>query len=232
MWCNCEQASTRPVYSKRLIRHQEPRRTLLGQRDRRGEMGVDALAIDRELRELLLHRLLLVEPGLPRIEQRGADHHIGELQDALHEGERRVAVQRRSDEGRRLGMAVEEHVLPGNQHVVEHDQRVDLVEPIGQRIIRRRRAPGKARAADEFEVGRAQIADEADRVIRQRGVSPIGDGRLDERLIGVRRGGLVFRAAHHDAGVGLLDDVQQHVRDPAPAAASIGRPSDRCCAET
>ena len=50
-------------------------------------MGVDALAVAGELGQLLLHRLLLVEPGLPGVEQGGADHQVGEAQHALHEGE-------------------------------------------------------------------------------------------------------------------------------------------------
>ena len=65
---------------------------------------------------------------------------------------RRIAVQRRADEGGRLGMAVEEDVLPGDQDVVEDDQRIDLVEAVGERIVLGRRAAGKARAADEFQV--------------------------------------------------------------------------------
>ena len=42
-------------------------------------------------------------------------------------------------------------------------------------------------------------------------VAPVGDGGLDEGLVGVGRRGLVLRAAHDDAGIGLLHHVQQHV---------------------
>ncbi len=80
-----------------------------------------------------------------------------------------------------------------------------------ERIVRRRRASREAGAADELEIGRAQVADEAHRVIRHRRVAPIGDGRLGEGLIRVRRGGLVLGAAHDDAGVRFPDHVQQHV---------------------
>ena len=56
---------------------------------------------------------------------------------ALHEGESRISVQRLADEGGRAGVLVEEDVLPGDQHIVEDQQRVDLVEPVGQRIVAR-----------------------------------------------------------------------------------------------
>ena len=43
-------------------------------------------------------------------------------------------------------------------------------------------------------------------------VAPVGDGGLGEGLIGVGGRGLELCAAHHDAGIAFLDDVQQHVR--------------------
>jgi hypothetical protein len=60
--------------------------------------------------------------------------------------------------------------------------------------------------------GPAHIGDETDRVIRQRIVAPIGDRRLDKCLIGIGRCGFVLGPANHDAGIGLLDHMQQHVR--------------------
>ncbi len=56
-------------------------------------MRVDPLAIAGQFRELLAHRLLLVQSGLARIEQRRTDQHVGEIQDALRVGKRRVAMQ-------------------------------------------------------------------------------------------------------------------------------------------
>ncbi len=116
-----------------------------------------------------------------------------------------------ADIARRLGVLVEQHVLPRDQHVVEDDQRVDLVEAVGERIVLGRRAAGEAGAADEFEPRRAEIADEADGVVGELGIAPIGDRRLGEGLIGIGRRSLVLGAAHDDPGIGLLDDMEQHV---------------------
>ena len=120
-------------------------------------------------------------------------------------------MQRGADEGGGARVAVEQHVLPGDQHVVEHDQRVHLVEAVGERIVLGRRAAGEAGAADVLHARPAHVGNEADGVVRQLVVAPVGDGGLDERLVGVGRGGLVLGAAHDDAGVGLLHHVQQHV---------------------
>ena len=141
-------------HQQRLVRHEQAAGALLGHGDRRGQMRVDALAPDGEFGQLLLHRLLLVEAGLAHVEQRGADHQVGHGERALHEGEGRVAVQRRADEGGRPRVPVEQHVLPGDQHVVEDDQRVDLVELVGQRIVLGRRAAGETGAADVLQARR------------------------------------------------------------------------------
>jgi hypothetical protein len=90
---------------------------------------------------------------LPRIEQRRTDHQVRGAQDAQHEGEGAVAVQSSADVGRRLRMPVEQHVLPRDQHVIEHHQRINLVEAIGERVVLGRCAAGKAGAADEFQIG-------------------------------------------------------------------------------
>src|SRR5580698_8192467 len=115
-------------------------------------MRIDALTVDRQLRELLLHRLLLVQAGLPSIEQRRTNHHIGELQIALYESEGRIAMQRRAYERGRLGMTVKQYVFPRDQHIIENHQRVDLIEAIAQRVVGRRRAACEARATDELEI--------------------------------------------------------------------------------
>ena len=91
--------------------------------------------VDRQRRQLLLHRLLLFQPGLPRVVHRRAEHHVGVAQDALHEGERAVAVQRGADVRGRAGVPVEQHVLPGDEDVVEDDQGIDFVEAVGERVI-------------------------------------------------------------------------------------------------
>ena len=161
--------------------------------------------------QLLLHGLLVLEPGLAHVVQRGADHQIGQAHVALHVGERAVAVQRGADVARRARVAVEEDVLPGDLDVVEHEQRVDLVEAVRDRIVGGRRAAREARAADVLQPLRPHVDDEADRVLRQLRVAPVGDRGLREGLVGVGRGGLVLGAAHDDAVVGLAHDVQQHV---------------------
>jgi len=59
--------------------------------------------------------------------------------------------------------------------------------------------------------GRPYPDDAANRVIRQLLVGPGTEGRLQERLVGIRGGGLVFGAAQHDPGIGLPDDMHHHV---------------------
>ena len=197
---------------QRLVRHQQAARALLGQRDRRRQVRVDALAVAGQLRQLLLHGLLLLEARLAHVVQRGADHQVGQAHVALHVRERAVAVQRGADVGRRARVAVEEDVLPRDLDVVEDDQRVDLVEAVRDRIVGRpARGPRSPVRQMCFMPARAHVDDEADRVLGQLRVAPVGDRRLREGLVGVGRGGLVLRAAHDDAVVGLAHDVQQHV---------------------
>ena len=98
-------------------------------------MRIDPLAIAGKQRQFFLYRLLLVETGLARVEQRCPDHHVGEFEAAQHKGIGAVAVQRCADEARRLGMPIEQHVLPRDQHVIKDDERVDLVEAVGERVI-------------------------------------------------------------------------------------------------
>ena len=63
-----------------------------------------------------------------------------------------------------------------------------------------------------LDAGPAHVGDESDGVVRQLVIAPVADRRLDEGLVGIRCRGLVLGAAHHDAGIGLLHDVEQHVR--------------------
>src|SRR5262249_31145318 len=104
-------------------------------------------------------------PGLAYIEEGDADHQIGEEEDALHEGKGAVAMQRAANIRSGAGMAIEEHILPRDQHIVEDDERVDLVEPARDRIFLERPAPGEAAAADMLHAGRAHQRDEADGII-------------------------------------------------------------------
>jgi hypothetical protein len=110
-------------------------------------------------------------------------------------------------------MSIEQYVFPGNKRVIENDQRVDFIELVTQRVIGRRRAPGKAGTADHLDIFVSEVTDEAYSVVRVLVVTgPVGDGRLGKRLVGVSGGGFELGAAHHDAGIGFTDHVQQHVR--------------------
>ena len=122
---------------------------------------------------------------------------------------------------------IEEHVLPGDQHVVEDHQGVDLVEPAGERIVARRRAAGETGAADVLDARRVHLDDAAKRIFGELRIAPVGDGGLEEGLIGVGRRGLVFGAADDDAGIGLLDHMHQHVGVLVLRDAWNGRPWDR-----
>ena len=58
----------------------------------------------------------------------------------------------------------------------------------------------------------AHGGDEADRVVGELAITPVGDRRLDEGLVGVGGGRLELGALDHDAGVRLPHHVQEHVR--------------------
>ena len=176
-------------------------------------MGVDVFAPDGQRGQFFLNGRLFLQPGLAGVEKGGTDHHVGDLQGPLYEGERGIAVQGGPDETGRPGMPVEQHILPGDQHIVEDDQGIHFVEPVGKRVVPFV-APlsGKAAAADEFQIGRTEVADEADRIVAEFRIAPIGDGRLCEGLVGIGSRGFVFRTANNDSLVGFLDDMQQHVR--------------------
>ena len=163
-------------HQQRLVGHQQAVRALLAQGDGSGQMRMDALAPDGEIGELLLHRLLLVEAGLLGVPQCRADDEIGIGQGALHEGESRITVQRLTDIGGGPGVLVEQHVLPGDQHIVEDHDGVDFVELVRQRIVSRRRPPREAGAADVFHARCIHLDDATQRIFRELGISPIGDG--------------------------------------------------------
>src|SRR5256885_11507355 len=89
------------------------------------------------------------------------------------------SVQRLAQEMGGPGVAVEQHVLPGNQHVVEDHDGVHFVEAMAQRMVLGRCAGGQARAADEAQAGRAQVADEAYGVFGLRRVADRKSTRLN-----------------------------------------------------
>ncbi len=120
-----------------------------------------------------------------------------------------------------VGVAVNQHVLPGDQHVVEHEDRVVLVEARRQRIVERRADLGcdlfVRGAAEKFHPGRVHRHDEHDREI---GIAGRGRRVLTEEIVmrERRRGRHHLGARHDHAGVGLLLDRDIDVLD------LVGRP--------
>ena len=128
-----------------------------------------------------------------------------------------------------LEVAVQQHVLPGDQHVVEHEDGVVLVEARRQRIVERR--PHHARrhlvggAAEQLDAGRVHRRDEHH---RQVGIVDRHGGVLAEEIVmGQRRGGRHHLGARHvDAGIGLLLDGDEHVLDLVGGARAVDRRID------
>jgi hypothetical protein len=195
-----------------LVGHEQPGRGLLRQRDGGDEMRADALPVADQLGQLLLHGLEFFQARLPRIPHRRADHHVGREEHAQHIGEGAVAVQRGAHLLGRDGVAVEEHVLPGDEHVVQHHQRLDLVEARGEGGVLRPAARGEGHAADVLHARRAHLHDAADGVDALLLVGPGADGGLEIGLVGIGRGRLELGAADDDAGIRLLHDADHHVR--------------------
>ena len=80
-------------HQQRLIGHQQPLRTANRRGDRRRQMRVDPLPVAGQRREFFLYRLLMIQTGLPRVEQRRADHHVGQPDIALNESERSLEME-------------------------------------------------------------------------------------------------------------------------------------------
>ena len=118
---------------------------------------------------------------------------------------------------------VDEHVLPGHEHVVHDEDRVVLVEPAGQRVVERaahhRGALLVGHAADQLHARRVGRHDEdhGEVLVLHRDQPVV----RDERVVRQRRaGGDDLGAADEDAGVGLLGHA--HV-DVGRAARRAGR---------
>src|SRR5258708_3191456 len=102
---------------------------------------------------------------------------------------------------------IKQHILPRYQHVVEDQERINLVESIRQRIIGGRSPPGKSSSADNLETWSRHIADEAYCISGEFGVSPIRNRGFHKGLIRVGGRCLILRTAHDDAGISLIDDM-------------------------
>ena len=110
-----------------------------------------------------------------------------------------------------LGYPGEEDVLPGHQHVVEDEQCIYLVELGSDRVVPGVLAYGQGGAADQLQALGVHGGDESHCVVLH-GLVPLAYGGLDEALVGVAGGRLVFSAPHHDAVVPLIHHVEKHVR--------------------
>ena len=110
------------------------------------------------------------------------------------------------------GVAVQEHALPRNAHVVEHRDRVHLVEARAERMIFDRPRPAEGFAADDLEAGRGDGNHEHDGVGRL-GLGQRGRKRPRQNLVGERRRGRDHLSPAHDQSLGgLVHDAEALVR--------------------
>ena len=115
-----------------------------------------------------------------------------------------------------LQIAVQQHVFPRNERVVEDEDGVVLVEAGRQRIVERRAHDARhhlvGSSADELHAGRVHWRNE-----HHREIGVVGRHRrvLAEEIVMGERGcrGDDFSTGHVDAGVGLLLNCDEHVLD-------------------
>ena len=110
-------------------------------------------------------------------------------------------------------VALQEHAIPRHHDLVEHRDRVHLVEARRQRIVTELAARIEALTADESEAGGRHRNREGKGVpARVRRVRARGRGKHHQLVRVGRERGQHPRAAHHEAIASLADDVQRHVR--------------------
>ena len=121
---------------------------------------------------------------------------------------------------------MQQHVLPGDERVIEHEDRIVLVEPRRQRIVVGRAHDARLHlvggAAEQLHAGRVHRRDEHDRQI---GIVDRHRRVLAEEIVlrQRRRGRDHFRAGDIDAGVGLLLDGDEYVLHLVGGARAIDR---------
>ena len=191
----------------------------------------EQIAPGDHLADIGLHAaIVLGAGGLHRLEQEPGDEVEldGEPRAAVHHEARQEAGARKEVVGL-LHVAVDEHVLPGHQHLVEDEHRIVLVEPARQRIVERTAHRGRRHlvggAADELHARRVGRDHEhhGELLVLHRDQPVMGD----EGVVGQHRsGGDHLGARHDDAGVGLLLDVAADVADFVRRAVAVDRRMD------
>ncbi len=194
------------------MQHETNTRAGLREFDCRGEECVDSLAVGRHLRDLLSHSLVHQDPRLPGTGVRGSPARSAHRRYWLaRTGRCCTGTAYGADEAGRLGVPVEEHVVPRDLHVVEDDHGVDLVHPVGERVVLGRSHAPEPGPADVLDVRIPHVGGKAGGVLQVGLAVPVTDGRLGEGLVGIRRRGFELRSAHHDSTVVLAHDAQQYV---------------------
>ena len=163
-----------------------------------------------------MHAAELVRPGRPKrlIEQSRNEIELHcEPRTAL-KGEIVKEPRRRIELHQHFDIAMDEHVFPRNEDIVEDEDRVVLVEPGRERIVEGRAHRGRLHlvraAAEEFYPGGVHRRDEHHREV------VVGDFRrhvLAEEIVMRQRcrGRHHLGARHMNTGVGLLVDGYKDV---------------------
>ena len=121
-----------------------------------------------------------------------------------------------------LRLPDDEAPLPGHEHVVEHDDRVDLLEARRERMVEVAAAEVEALATQEAQAGRVARDRERERVGRVLGRALEHRRGHDEDLVGERADRREdARAPDHDAVVVAVDDAGRERR------AALLRDADR-----
>ena len=182
--------------------------------------------------DLRLHAAKAVDAGGARRLDQNADQKI-ELHRQPHAALHGEAVEEagfRIEILQPLDVAVDEHVLPGDERVVEHEDGVVLVEARGQRIIPRRAGRGGGEfvglPADQLDAGRVHRRDEHHHHARI--VDLLAHVLAEEIVVGQRRiGGDHFGAGDVDPGVGFLLNGDVDVFDLFDRLVAVDRRIDQ-----
>ncbi|ODU87195.1 MAG: hypothetical protein ABT00_08390 [Bordetella sp. SCN 68-11] len=178
------------------------------------DAGLDHLDRVQALADHVLH--VQVDIGIDRA--RDGDHGTGhqlQLDQAPHRRLLRRELPNRRPAVHAVGqlhILVDEHPVPGHQHVVEHQQGIGLLEAAGQRmlVVILDQSLLERRPGDLAQARRRQRQRERDRVAF---VARLEHGQaVDQHLVGDRPHGRQHAGAPHDqAFVGFADHAQVEV---------------------